>query len=70
MTKTTSQTAQGEDPNTLFDDFDKMTELVIRSMRSAAKKAVAENDALGIDSVGAVNGKIVWRKAKQKPPSP
>lgn len=31
-------------------------------MKSAVRKAIAENDRLGVPSVGAVNGRIVYRQ--------
>ena len=47
-----------------------MAEIVTRAMADGARKAIAENDALGIDSVGTVDGKIVWRKARPPTPAP
>ncbi len=44
----------------IFDDFETMKELVQKSFTHAAKKAVAENDALGIPTPYYMNGKILY----------
>ena len=46
----------------IFDDFEAMTVLVQKSFANAAKKAVAENDALGIPTPYSKNGKIFYRE--------
>ena len=46
----------------IFDDFEAMTVLVQKSFANAAKKAVAENDALGIPTPYSQNGKIFYRE--------
>lgn len=45
----------------IFDDVEALTALVQKSFDEAAKKAVAENDALGIPTHGSVDGKLVVR---------
>jgi hypothetical protein len=45
----------------IFEDFDALLELVCKAMTDAARKAVAENDALGIPTSGSRDGKLVWR---------
>lgn len=49
------------DDDSVFDDADALIALAQRSFTKAAKRAVAENDALGIPSPGSVGGKIVFR---------
>ena len=48
----------GDHPDTLG--------IIHRAMNSAAQKAVAENDRLGIATPGAKDGKIVWRQPPKK----
>ena len=48
----------GDHPDTLG--------IIHRAMNSAAQKAVAENDRLGIATPGAKDGKIVWRQPQKK----
>ncbi|MBF0565499.1 MAG: hypothetical protein HQK89_09675 [Nitrospirae bacterium] len=60
------------DDDSIFDDAEALIELAQKSFTKAAKKAIAENDALGIPSPGSVDGKIVFRmpppkKATQTP---
>ena len=50
--------ALGDHPDTLG--------IIHRAMNSAAQKAVAENDRLGIATPGAKDGKIVWRQPPKK----
>ncbi|MBF0338989.1 MAG: hypothetical protein HQL05_14305 [Nitrospirae bacterium] len=45
----------------ILDDVEALTTLVQKSFDEAAKKAVAENDALGIQTHGSVDGKLVVR---------
>ncbi|MBF0562014.1 MAG: hypothetical protein HQL37_08330 [Alphaproteobacteria bacterium] len=49
------------DDDSVFDDADALIALAQRSFTKAAKRAVAENDALGIPTSGSVNGQIVFR---------
>ena len=51
----------------IFDDFEAMTVLVQKSFANAAKKAVAENDALGIPTPYSKNGKIFYRQPHKAP---
>lgn len=51
----------------IFDDFEAMTVLVQKSFANAAKKAVAENDALGIPTPYSKNGKIFYREPHKAP---
>lgn len=46
----------------IFDDFEAVTVLVQKSFANAAKKAVAENDALGIPTPYSKHGKIFYRE--------
>ncbi len=41
-----------------------LTEIARRAFASAKRKAIAENERLGITSYGAIDGEIVARKAK------
>jgi hypothetical protein len=49
----------------IFDDFEAMTALVQKSFANAAKKAVEENDALGIPTPYSKNGKIFYRQPQK-----
>lgn len=69
-TKTKKRDAAPAEPEGVFEDFDAMTDIITRSMTSAAKKAIAENDELGIESVGSVGGKLTTRKPTKKSPHP
>ena len=54
-----AEPALGDHPDTLA--------IIHRAMISAAKKAVAENDYLGIATPGVdTDGKIVWRQPPKK----
>ncbi len=46
----------------IFDDFDEMTVLIQKSFAKAVKKAIAENDKLGIPTPYSKNGKIFYRE--------
>jgi hypothetical protein len=48
----------------IFDDPERLRDLMMRSFREAVAEALAENDRLGITSYGAENGIIVERKPK------
>ena len=50
----------------VFDDFDTLVKTAQTSFAKAVRKAVAENDACGIDSPGTVRGKLTVRKAPSK----
>ncbi len=45
----------------IFNDPDALLALVGQAMAEAARKAVAENDALGIPTSGSRGGRLVWR---------
>ncbi len=49
----------------IFDDFDALTILVQKSFAKATKKAVAENDKLGIPTPYSKNGKIFYRQPRK-----
>ncbi|MCG6553280.1 MAG: hypothetical protein L7F77_13225 [Candidatus Magnetominusculus sp. LBB02] len=55
---------KAHDDNSIFDDAEALIALAQESFKSAAQKAVAENDALGIPTHGSVNGKLVVRMPK------
>lgn len=58
------------DDDSVFDDADALIALAQTSFDEAAKEAVAENDALGIPTHGAVGGDLVVRlPPKAKPPA-
>lgn len=46
----------------IFDDFVALTLLVQKSFAKAVKKAVAENDNLGIPTPYSKNGKVFYRQ--------
>jgi len=52
----------------IFDDPERLRDLIMSSFRDAVAKALAENDRLGITSYGAENGVIIERKPGFKPP--
>lgn len=52
--------------DSIFDDAEALIALAQASFKRAAKKAVAENDALGIPTHGAINGKLVVHMPPQK----
>ncbi|MBF0563410.1 MAG: hypothetical protein HQL37_15680 [Alphaproteobacteria bacterium] len=52
--------------DSVFDDADALIALAQKSFTKAAKRAVAENDTLGIPSPGSVNGQIVFRTPPPK----
>ena len=54
----------------VFDDFDALVKTAQASFGKAVRKAVAENDAHGIDSPGTVRGKLTVRKAPSKTSTP
>lgn len=54
----------------VFDDFDALVKTAQASFGKAVRKAVAENDAHGIDSPGTVRGKLTARKAPPKTSTP
>ena len=54
----------------VFDNFDALVETAQASFAKAVRKAVAENDARGIDSPGTVRGKLTVRKAPPKTSTP
>ena len=56
--------------DSVFDDADALILLAQRSFTKAAKRAVAENDALGIPSPGSIDGKIVFRVPPSKAATP
>jgi len=45
----------------IFDDAEALIELAQRSFSEAAKKAIAENDALGIPTPYGRDGKVYFR---------
>ena len=45
-----------------FDDVDALAALAQSSFHAAKRKAIAENDRLGVASYGAVDGKITVRQ--------
>ena len=53
----------------MFDDPEALTELAQRSFHEAKRRAIAENDRLGIPSYGGKDGKIVVRQPPL-PPDP
>jgi len=58
-------TAKPDTQMHIFDDPERLRELVMRSFREAIAEALAENDRLGITSYGAENGVIVERKPQR-----
>lgn len=54
----------------VFDDFDALVKTAQASFAKAVRKAVAENDAHGIDSPGTIRGKLMVRKAPPKTSTP
>jgi len=52
----------------LETDPELLTEIAQRSFARAKRKAIAENERLGITSYGTVDGKIVARQAKTPAP--
>ncbi|MBF0520260.1 MAG: hypothetical protein HQK92_11105 [Nitrospirae bacterium] len=54
------------DEDSVFDNVDVLIELAQKSFTEAAKKAVAENDALGIPTHGSVGGTLIVRTPFQK----
>lgn len=54
------------DPLAIFDDPEALTALVVKSMNDAARKAIEENDALGIPSPYSKDGKIFYRQPQSK----
>ncbi len=54
----------------IFDDPEAVLELAKRSFAKARRRAVEENDRLGITSVGSEDGKIVRKPPAVKPPTP
>jgi hypothetical protein len=65
--KITTPTETGDE---IFDDFEALTEIVQRSFNEAARKAVAENDALGIPTPYSKDGKIFLRQPKKATNTP
>jgi hypothetical protein len=59
MTK--SDAVNPKDGDDIFDDFEALTALVQRSFESAARKAIAENDRLGIPTAYGRDGKVYFR---------
>ena len=53
----------------IFDDFEALTVLVQKSFAKAVKKAVAENDKLGIPTPYSKNGKIFYRQPYKVTPT-
>ncbi len=68
--------SQPETPKTkpvgdeVFDDFDALVKTAQNSFGKAVREAVAENDRLGIDSPGTVQGKLTVRKAPLRKSTP
>jgi hypothetical protein len=54
----------------VFDDFDALVKTAQNSFAKAVRQAVTENDRLGIDSPGTVQGKLTVRKAPLKTSTP
>ena len=50
----------------VLNDFEALKQTAQASFARAAKKAIAENDAFGVDSVGTVQGNLTVRKAPKK----
>lgn len=48
-----------DDDDSIFDDAEALIALAQKSFTKAAKKAVAENDALGIPTHYSVDGKLL-----------
>ncbi len=54
-----------EADQSVFDDGDALLEIATKAFERAAKRAVAENDRLGIPTHGTRHGKLVVRKPKK-----
>ncbi len=54
------------DDDSIFDDVEALIALAQKSFTKAAKKSVAENDALGIPTHGSVDGRLVVRMPPPK----
>lgn len=60
----TAQKSESHDYN-IFDDAEALFKLAQQSFNRAAKSEVAKNDALGIQTHGAINGRLVVRTPSQ-----
>jgi hypothetical protein len=58
---------QLQDDDSIFDDADALIALAQKSFAKATKKAIAENDVLGIPSPYSRNGKIYFRQPSSFP---
>ena len=54
----------------VFDNFAALVKTAQASFAKAARKAIAENDASGIDSPGTMRGQLTVRKAPPKTSTP
>ncbi|MBF0539799.1 MAG: hypothetical protein HQL03_16280 [Nitrospirae bacterium] len=59
IVKSVVKPTQPNDDDSIFDDAEALIALAQKSFTKAAKKAVAENDSLGIPTHGSVDGKLV-----------
>jgi hypothetical protein len=59
-------TARAKKPVPVLGDHPDTFAIIDRAMRSGARKAVEENDRLGIPTPGAKDGKIVFRQPPKK----